>query len=101
MIEQETVRLSPNDGSSVLKWVHILKERGDFVRMKTSVDQPPEGSNLERDSFVLIIQTQYQRECWQKHGARFAGIDATHNTTHYQGMSLFTLLVRDKWGHGM
>ena len=29
------------------------------------------------------------------------GIDATHNTTQYEGVSLFTVIVRDAWGHGM
>lgn len=29
------------------------------------------------------------------------GIDATHNTTYYENMSLFTVLVRDRWGHGI
>jgi len=67
---------------------------------KTSSDEPPASSGLDNDSFVLVIQTRYQQECWQKHGPRFAGIDATHNTTHYENMSLFTLLVRDRWGHG-
>lgn len=100
MIEEETVRLASQDGESVLKWVKVLRERGHYVEIKTSSDQPPPDSNLDKDSFVLIIQTKYQRECWQKHGHRFAGIDATHNTTHYENMSLFTLLVRDRWGHG-
>ncbi|KAJ7029780.1 hypothetical protein C8F04DRAFT_1368893 [Mycena alexandri] len=27
------------------------------------------------------------------------GIDGTHNTTHYENMTLFTLLVRDEYGH--
>lgn len=40
------------------------------------------------------------RECWQSLGHTYAGIDATHNTTHYENMSLFTLMVQDKWGHG-
>lgn len=100
MIEEETIRLASQDGASVLEWVKKLREQGHFVELKTSSDMPPENSGLDCDSFVLIIQTQYQRECWQKHAHRYAGIDATHNTTHYENMSLFTLLVRDKWGHG-
>ncbi|KAJ3506163.1 hypothetical protein NLJ89_g7021 [Agrocybe chaxingu] len=99
IIEEETVQLASQDGPSVLKWVENLRERGHYVEIKTSSDQPPDNSNLDSNAFVLIIQTKYQRECWQRHGSRFTGIDATHNTTHYENMSLFTLLARDKWGH--
>jgi len=93
MIEEETVRLASQDGASVLKWVQTLQERGHYVAFKSSSDDPPSGSRLEKNTFVLVIQTKYQQECWQKHGAHFAGIDATHNTTHYENTSLFTLLV--------
>ena len=81
MIEQDTVRLAPQDGPSVLKWIERLREAGHYVEFKGSYDPPPPHSNVENNAF-------------------FAGIDATHNTTHYENMSLFTLLVRDKWGHG-
>ena len=100
MIKQESVRLATQDGPSVLKWVEKLRAEGAHVAIKTSSDPSPSGSDLESDIFVLIIQTAYQRECWRNHGGRFAGIDATHNSTHYENMSLFTLLVCDKWGHG-
>ena len=100
IIEEETIRLASQDGASVLEWVKNLQERGHFVALKTSADAPPANSGLETDGFVMIIQTKYQRECWQKNAHRYAGIDATHNTTHYANMSLFTLLVQDRWGHG-
>jgi len=100
-IEEETIRLASQDGASVLQWAEKLCEEGHFVTLKSFSDPPPPDSNLNSESFVLIIQTKYQRECWQKHGHAFAGLDATHNTTHYENMSLFTLLVRDEWGHGL
>ncbi|KAJ7645737.1 hypothetical protein B0H17DRAFT_1215974 [Mycena rosella] len=101
MIEEETIRLASGDGASVLAWVQKLRDEGHFVFLKRSDEPPPPGSNLDPDSFVLIIQTKYQRECWHNYGSRFAGIDGTHNTTHYENMTLFTLLLRDNWGHGM
>lgn len=100
MIEEESIRLAAQDGPSVLEWVAKLREEGHFVSLKCSNEAAPPGSNLDADSFVLIIQTKYQRECWEKYGSKFAGIDGTHNTTHYKNMTLFTLLVRDEWGHG-
>lgn len=100
MIEEEMIRLASEDGASVLAWAERLKEQGHYVFLKRSDEAPPADSNLAQDSFVLIIQTQYQEECWRKWGSNFAGIDATHNTTHYENMSLFTVIVRDRWGHG-
>lgn len=100
-IEEESIRLAGQDGASVMQWVTALEAEGHSVYLKTAKDKTPSGSDLTDDAFILIIQTKYQKECWQTHGSRFAGIDATHNTTHYEGMNLFTLLVRDRWGHGV
>ncbi|KAJ6616308.1 hypothetical protein B0H10DRAFT_2219529 [Mycena sp. CBHHK59/15] len=100
MIEEETIQLASGDGTSVLEWVKKLREQGHFVFLKRSDEAPPSGSDLDPDSFVLIIQTKYQRECWENYGSHFASIDGTHNTTHYENMTLFMLLVRDNWGHG-
>ena len=47
-----------------------------------------------------MIQTKYQKEVFRKYGHTFAGLDATHNTTHYENTSLFTVIVCDQWGHG-
>ncbi|KAJ3529131.1 hypothetical protein NMY22_g9127 [Coprinellus aureogranulatus] len=127
-IEEEKIRLSKQDGSSVAHWVEQLRSEGHHVFFKASCDPAPAGSNLDPNAFVLIIQTKYQllqilvfsltvatdtfiisrndflaptnAERWVEHGKRFAGIDATHNTTQYKNMSLFTLLVRDRWTHG-
>ncbi|KAJ7783904.1 hypothetical protein DFH07DRAFT_764281 [Mycena maculata] len=71
MIEEESIQLAAQDGPSVLEWVDRLRKEGHFC------------------------------ECWEKYGTKFAGIDGTHNMTHYENMTLFTLLVRDEWGHGM
>ncbi|KAJ6580094.1 hypothetical protein DFH09DRAFT_1275796 [Mycena vulgaris] len=61
---------------------------GHFVFLKRSDEAPPEGSDIDPDTFFLIIQTKYQRECWEKYDSRFAGIDGTHNTIiHYENMT--------------
>jgi hypothetical protein len=86
---------------SILQWVEKLREAGELVAFKATCDPPPEGSQLAKDVFVLIIQTPYQRHVFRDVGNAFAGIDATHNTTHYENLSLFTIIVRDRWGHGM
>jgi hypothetical protein len=38
---------------------------------------------------------------FQKLGSNFVSIDATHSTNEYIGLNLFTVAVRDFWGHGM
>jgi len=99
-LEAEKIRLDRDDGKSVLNWVSRLQEKGEILGFKKSSDPPPSDSGLAPGTFVLMIQTEYQREVFRKHGHTFSGIDATHNTTHYENMSLFTVLVRDRWGHG-
>ena len=99
-IESETIRLHRDDGQSILLWVERLRRTGDLLTFKSSSDKPPTGSGLEENTFVLLIQTAYQCEMFRSRGESFAGIDATHNTTHYQNTSLFTMLVQDQWGRG-
>lgn len=100
LIEAEKVRFHSDDGQSVLHWVEQLRESGELLGFKSSVDAPPAGSGLAEDSFVLMMQTPYQKDVFAKYGHSFVGIDATHNTTHYEKTSLFTIIVRDRWGHG-
>lgn len=100
LLEKETIRLHSNDGLSSLKWIEALKKDGSILAFKSSSDPPPEGSGLAPDVFVLCIQTTYQKQLFSRLGHHFSAIDATHNTTHYENTSLFTVLNRDKWGHG-
>ena len=99
-IEAEKIRLARGDGQSVLLWVEKLRQDGDLLAFKSSTDAVPKDSGLDEDAFVLIMQTPYQKEVFEKYGHAFAGLDATHNTTHYVNTSLFTIIVRDHWGHG-
>jgi hypothetical protein len=99
-IETAEIRLHPKDGPSILLWVAQLRAENMLLAFKMSCDPPPAGSGLVSDVFVLILQTEYQGEMYRQLGHAFVGIDATHNTTHYQNLSLFTLIVCDRWGHG-
>jgi hypothetical protein len=99
-MEAADIRLHPQDGPSIMCWAAQLREERALLAFKASCDPPPAGSFLAVDTFILIIQTEYQKEIFRKLGNSFMGIDATHNTTHYENVSLFTLIVRDNWGHG-
>jgi hypothetical protein len=98
--ENDEIRLDDNDAISVRLWVTKLGQRGAEAILKDRRDPPPLGSGLSQDSFVLCIQTEFQRDRFRAHGSNFLSVDATHNTTQYAGVQLFTLIVRDSWGHG-
>lgn len=100
-IEAKKICLHHHDRPSILCWVERLQEAGDLLAFKSSSDPPPERSGLKAQTFVLVIQTNYQCSIFGCEGHNYAGIDATHNMTHYENTSLFTLLVCDCWGHGM
>ncbi len=94
------IRLDDNDAISLRLWVLRLQQDGTECVLKDKKDPPPPESGLSQDSFVLCIQTKFQRDRFQALGLNFVSIDATHNTTQYAGLQLFTLLLRDLWGHG-
>ena len=100
-IERESIRLDPNDARSTRIWTETLQSEGHFVAYKDKLDPPPEDSHLAEDVFFLCIQTKFQKDAFQRLGNAFLGIDATHNTTQYEGILLFTMMARDHWGKGM
>ena len=84
----------------MLQWVERLRKDGELLGFKSSTDRALKDSGLAENAFVLMIQTKYLKEVFAKYGHTFAGLDATHDTTHYENTSLFTVIVRDRWGHG-
>jgi hypothetical protein len=100
MLDEEKIRLHPEDAISTRLWVDHLKSDHVNAFFKSRLDQPPSGSRLQPDVFVLCMQTRFQLEAFQRLGNGFIGIDATHNVTQYQDLLLFTIVARDRWGHG-
>ena len=98
-VEHENIQLHPEDAISVMLWVDRLKAENINVFYKDKTRPPPPESGLNNDSYVLCIQTPFQQDAFQRLGNRFIGIDATHNITIYLGFLLFTIIVRDNWGH--
>ena len=56
--------------------------------------------SLSAESFVLALQTEYQREMYQQHVGKVMCIDATHGTNQY-GFKLITVMVADHYGQGI
>jgi hypothetical protein len=101
IVENDKICLDPNNAISVRLWVMKLQQCSAKAVLKDKLDPPPEGSGLSSDTFVLCIQTEFQRDCFCALSSDFLSIDATHNTTQYAGVQLFTLIVRDAWGHSV
>lgn len=99
-IEAETIRLAKDDEESTLEWVKQLREQDMLLGFKAVTDPVPEGSNLASDTFFLAIQHPWQREVHEEIAETVLCIDGTHNTTQYYNCNLYTVLGRDKWGHG-
>ena len=94
--EAENIQLNHDDGKSILHWVEWLQEAGSLMAFKSNYDPVPAGfEGLHPNTFCLIIHTPYWCELFHKEGHRFARIDATHNTTHYDNTSLFMVMVWD------
>lgn len=100
IVENEEIRLDENDAISIKVWATRLQQDGAGVILKDKVDAPPPGSGLSPETFIMCIQTKFQMDQFRLIGKNFISIDATHNTTQYAGLQLFTLVARDDWGHG-
>jgi len=99
-LDRQKIRLDPKDEASIRLWIDILRLEGTNVFHKDKLARAPLGSGLSEDLFCLVLQTRFQSEMFQGLGNALLCIDATHNTTCYSGLPLFTIMVRDRWGHG-
>ena len=100
LVDAEMIRLHPQDGVSVKLWVERLKEENILIFYKDRLDASPPGLPMLEGHLILCIQTRYQLDAFRRLGNRFIGIDATHNTTQYPEIMLYTIIARDDWGHG-
>ena len=100
-LEEEKIRLHPEDAILAKLWMDRLKDENVHVFYKDKLDPPPLKLRLQPDMFVLCIQTHFQLDAFRCLSQSFIRIDATHNTTQYQDLLLFTIVARDRWGHCM
>lgn len=89
-------RQDGNDAVSVHRWVAKLRKLDCILDYHQAGD--PHDS-IDSEDFSLIIQTPWQRRIFAETGEYVLCMDGTHNTQVY-GYTLFTLLSRDKYGHG-
>ena len=101
VLDAETIQLHPEDVISLRLWVERFKEENICIFYKDKIDPSPPDLPMHEDHLILCIQTQFQLDAFRRLGSRFIGIDATHNTTIYPDMMLYTIIARDEWGHGV
>jgi hypothetical protein len=100
-VENQEIRYNENDAISLQVWISKIQQDGGEALLKDILDPAPPGSGLSPNAFVLCVQTKFQKDQFQKLGSNFVSIDATHNTSEYKLVNLFTIVVRAFWGHGM
>ena len=100
IVENQQIWHNDNDAISLQVWISLIQQDSGEAFLEDKLDPPPPGSGLSPNVFVICVQTKFQRDQFQKLGSNFVSIDGTHNTTEYTGLNLFTIIVRDLWGHG-
>ena len=63
-------------------WMDKLKKEKICIFLKDKITQPPPGSNLNTETFVMCLQTPYQVDAFQRLGDWFIGIDATDTVVY-------------------
>ena len=62
-------------------------------------EQSDDINNLAKEDFLLVIQTEYQKDAMKHYGNKAILMDATHGTTQYDFL-LISILVIDGYGEG-
>jgi len=99
VVEEENIRLYKEDAILTKLWVDRLKAKNTHIFYKDKLDPPSSSSKLQGEDFIMCIQTTFQVDVYWCLGNGFIGIDVTHNITQYLDFLLFTIIVRDWWGH--
>ena len=96
------VQRHPDDQASVCSWVHewSTSKNNPILFTKFQGDDPPDGLNLTKDDFVLVIQNPFQKLMAEKFASKGICVDATHGTTGYDFL-LTSLVVIDEFGAGI
>jgi hypothetical protein len=61
-VEQETIRLHPEDAISIKLWIDRLQQMKNNVFYKDKLTPPPPASRLQGDTFILCVQTPFQMD---------------------------------------
>lgn len=90
-----------DDAQSVCLAVSELQQEpyNPVMAFKLQGKLDPIHSTLPEDAFLLAIQTEFQRDMYQKYAGCILCIDSTHGTNAYR-YKLITCIVPDHYGQG-
>ena len=100
-VKDRVVIRHQNDAQSVSLAVSELQQEpyNPVLAFKVQGRKDDKFPSLPDDAFLLAIQTEFQRDMFQKFGSRIFCIDSTHGTNAYR-YKLITCVVPDHYGHG-
>ena len=101
-IKDNAIIRHKSDPMSVSLLVSELQQEAfdPILLFKPQGEKSTTHTTLPTEGFVLVIQTQFQQELFQKYGHKILCIDATHGTNAYR-FQLITCIVPDEFGKGM
>ena len=101
-VHDQTMIRHSDDATSVQMIVNELwNEAYDPVLIhKSQHVKTPDCASLPEDAIVLAIQTEWQKELFEKFSSTVLCIDSTHGTNTYQ-FKVITCIVPDNFGKGM
>jgi hypothetical protein len=100
-VYNHTIIRHQSDPLSVAQVVSDLQQEpyNPVLLYKPQGINDPNHPKITADGFILGIQTQFQKELYEKYGHTILCIDATHGTNAYRFM-LITCIVPDEFGRG-
>ena len=101
-IQDQSIIRHNDDATSVQLAVNALEQEefNPILYFKAQHIDDEDYPQLSRDTFVLILQTEFQRQIYCEFCSKIVCIDSTHGTNSYK-FKLITLLVSDDFAPGL
>ena len=101
-VKDLTVIRTQEDAVSVDLFVRELQQEpyNPVLLYKHQGENDPAHPTLPKESFLLAVQTELQRQLYKDHASKVLCIDATHGTNAYQ-FKLISVMIADEYGQGM
>ena len=100
-VQDQAIIKHPDDATSVLLAVTQLQQEEFnpvlFFKQQHTVD--PDHPEFASDSFILILQSEFQQQMYLRFASKIVCIDSTHGTNAYK-FKLLTLMVADDFAMG-
>lgn len=101
-VKDWTVVRNQEDAMSVDLFVRELQQENynPILLYKCQHANDPAYPTMPKESFLLALQTEFQKQLYDKHASKVLCIDATHGTNAYK-FKLITVMVADEYGQGL